>query len=674
MKKLFSIFVVLVLVIAIPATAIPIKAVSSLPNYEPIDMGAKLRETELPIDMLSLPDDYGSGNPIKLWLVLDDYGGYYFFDIFELRAVGNFTEIWVQVSLDWPLGDPRDTPVILDEQVEYILEEFENNIYPTDTTYFGDPDFHNGSDSLLEAWGYVPPGYYYEETGRNVILVSNIRDENYYDYEYPYYIAGFYSPAFEFYFDRNIINIDSYNWEDRIGPDVERPYLYESVIAHEYQHLLHDDYVPGDCTFMNEGFSMYAEILCGYGVSWSHVNHFLYTPDNSLTKWGDQGGINILADYGSAALWTIFLSELMGGADPFVTYYMETGIPGEPGINNALEHFGTGKTLDDVYYEWNLANYLHSTKGSPYTYTSVDLNPKTNPDVIPLNYRKLKFKPVSFSGSDFGSTFTIAGYDTGVVDLAPYSSDYILFTGWNRDATLYFDGGEASAVPYGWEKVGRRTWYSNGVNLLNTLLAGEAYVDPEDPTLTIHTWYYIEDYWDFGFVQVSTDNGETWTSLSNEYTTYQYDPSAYYEITDNLPGLTGYSRHWIKMSFDLSAYANQTVMIGFRYMTDWGYLEEGWYIKSVKVSGTEIINSLEKVETRPPSYFTVTVIRLVGNPNKPSQQVVKSIDVLEINHTDETGEIFIEGTGGHVLLIVSNPSDTTEFQYGLADYEITIQS
>ena len=103
---------------------------------------------------------------------------------------------------------------------------------------------HDGTYSLLEAWGYVEPGYYGDEDGRQVVLVSNVIDDNYFDPTYPNYIAGFYSPSFEAYFDRNIMSIDSYAWEERVGPDGSRPYLYEGVFAHEYQHLLHDDYDP----------------------------------------------------------------------------------------------------------------------------------------------------------------------------------------------------------------------------------------------------------------------------------------------------------------------------------------------------------------------------------------------------------------------------------------------
>ncbi|TFH27289.1 MAG: peptidase M6, partial [Promethearchaeota archaeon] len=71
--------------------------------------------------------------------------------------------------------------------------------------------------------------------------------------------------------------------------------------------MIHDDWNTDDALFMNEGCSMYAEVLCGYELDWGAIDSYFATPDNSLTEWGDQGDINILADYGVAMLWTIYL-------------------------------------------------------------------------------------------------------------------------------------------------------------------------------------------------------------------------------------------------------------------------------------------------------------------------------------------------------------------------------
>lgn len=707
-EKIISVSIALVMVLSILSIAFVPTASSSieLPDYEAVDINSGLAgEVPLPSieDWSSIDPSAGEcsggdtppvGTTVYDWFLdaMSEGEAY----TMTLRAVVGKAEVWVQDDLSFPEDDPRNEfPIdwtLSDEMIEYIAEETDSHIYPTDTEYFGVPLDRYGDDTIFEAMGWPEWTYDWIEVSdpvdpqRIIIKILNYRDDNYYDPTYPYYVAGFFSSGYDSYYDRNMMHIDCWQWWRRVGPEgyqwypdhpeltVERPFLYDSVFAHEYQHLIHADYNPGDDTFMNEACSMFAEILCygSYGIAWGHINSYLYTPDNSLNKWGDQGDINILADYGAAQLWATYLNDNYG--EEFIGYFVQNGIGGVAGINAALEYFEYDKAFDDVYWEWTLANYLHSAEYSPYTYTTLDLNPATNPDVIPLNVHEVKSKYPSFYGSDFGPTITILGYDTGVIDLAPYSSDYILFTNLKGDAILYFDGGEASEVPYGWMMVDGE-WYSDAVNLLNTQIVAEVHVGGSDPWLEIETYWDIEDYWDFGFVQISTDGGVTWNSLEDQegYITYLHDPSAYWPMVENLPGLTVWSGGaYVTLTFDLSAYADMDVMLGFRYMTDWATLHEGWYISSVTVSGNVVpLESFERVPGYP-SYFTVTIVNIEVN-DEPAMKV-KGIKVLDIDHMDETGQIFIEGEHDeHVLVIVSNPSDPTEFKFGVADYEINIK-
>jgi hypothetical protein len=596
MKKIVTTMIVAFLIISMIFMTVSTTTTAAIPDYTQIDIAnapnyeIKIADTSERLMLQSMQAEanaYSEIGEAKWWVVLDNYTGNYYFELFILRAASENTEIWVQEDLAWPDGDPRPTPTITDEQIQYLLNEFDNNIYPTDVEYFGVPNFHDGNNAYLPTqMEELEADYYAEEGGKNVILVSNIIDENYYDYTYPHYYAGFYSPVFEFYFDRNIISIDAYEWEERIGPDVDHPYDYEGIIAHEYQHLIHDDWNPTDDLFMNEGCSMYAEYLCGYGIEPNYINSYFYTPDNSLTVWGDQGDINILADYGAAALWTMYLTDHYGGAAT-ISYFVQSGIGGIDGINNALSHFKYKQSFDDIFHDWRVANLLREKKG-PYSYTSIDLN---TPEIDPIHTNNVNGFPIPWtSSSSFGNTITMLGSDTGVSEIYGYGSDYITFTNWNSPGFIGFDGDDI-AVTQGWTITADGWWSGTGINFQNVLITGIATVSPSDPTLTIETKYDIESNWDFGFVQISTDNGYTWTSLANAYTTTDCDPNALPDIIANLPGLTGYNPdwdYWTTMNFDLTAYSGQTVMIGFRYMTDWVWTLEGWWIKTAAVGGTPL--------------------------------------------------------------------------------------
>ncbi|MFZ5967783.1 MAG: immune inhibitor A domain-containing protein [Bacillota bacterium] len=131
---------------------------------------------------------------------------------------------------------------------------------------------------------------------------------------------------------------------------------------------------------------------------------------------------------------------------------------------------------------------------------------------------------------------------------------------------------------------GSYEWYGGkGDEIDNTVAAAVYLPEASEIMLDFQTWYNIEEDWDFGFVQVSTDEGETWTSLSSGRTTDTIVPDGYPAIKDNMPGYTGSSNGWVNEKIDLTQYAGQEIMLQFRYMTDWGTSLEGFFIDDIKV-------------------------------------------------------------------------------------------
>ncbi|MFX1513033.1 MAG: hypothetical protein ACFFCQ_10635 [Promethearchaeota archaeon] len=598
-----------------------------------------------------------------------------------LRAVVENIEIWVQDDVSFPAGDPRNADpyltLVSDEMVDYLVEEFNDNIYPIDTSYFGIPQDRDGVGSLFEQWGLPPYWYDYMETDnpqRVVLKVLNYRDTNYFDPTYPYYVIGFFSSTYNGYWDRNIIHLDPWAWWQRVGPEgtqwfdsrpdlivpANHAHAIEATTTHEYQHLIHADYNPGDADFMNEGCSTFSEWLCGYGVPWNDINSFLATPDNSLTEWGDQGGINILADYGQAFLWAMYLNDRFGSS--FLSSFVQAGIKGIAGLDAAMYPY----SFNEIYHDWTIANLIHSDKPGHgiYNYKSIDLD-----DANPVRvYDDMTEVPVPLTmGTDFGNTFTILGYDTGISRIGPYGTDYIVFD-WPpgksaKKKVLYFDGDDYYIQEVNhWEYISELGWYSGSGPDFYDVLAGEAYVDPGNPTLTMTTYWDIEDYWDFGFIQVSTDGGVSWTSLGNEYTTDYHDPNALYNIAKNMPGLTSWSGFitpsgWVTMDFDLSDYAGQDVLIGFRYATDGAVDFPGWYISDTDVSGTAL--TLAPWTTLGVN-FQVSVIWALGG-NKHTQYIVRDMD---LNDEVNDGSIMIPVSRPHSAYLVISPL----LEIGFVDY------
>jgi immune inhibitor A len=98
--------------------------------------------------------------------------------------------------------------------------------------------------------------------------------------------------------------------------------------------------------------------------------------------------------------------------------------------------------------------------------------------------------------------------------------------------------------------------------------------------------YIAEEDWDYGFVEVSTDGGDTWSEqkvfdeAGNEVST----PDGYADPNGRMAdyggkryGLTGDSGGWQHQYVDLTPYAGQSIELRLLYATDAGFQERGWF-------------------------------------------------------------------------------------------------
>ena len=90
------------------------------------------------VDPSAAPGNYAVGTT-RLFPALNDAIGLYEFRTFILRAIGTSGEVWVAADLQFPLGDCRGLGELTQAEVEYLLGQFDKQIRPTDTGYFGAP-------------------------------------------------------------------------------------------------------------------------------------------------------------------------------------------------------------------------------------------------------------------------------------------------------------------------------------------------------------------------------------------------------------------------------------------------------------------------------------------------------------------------------------------------------
>lgn len=452
-------------------------------------------------------------------------------------------------------------------------------------------------DSIVDTDVYYFGEYVERPDGNENIdvMIYNIVDESYFDPEFPFYVAGFFWASINEAFNRNMVFVDSFDWENRLGPDVARPFLYEGTVAHELEHLIHNDNDPDELSWVDEGMADLAEYLNGFGHPDSHVVYYLAFHRTSLTNWG--GG---LEDYGASYLFQLYLLENFGSkvddTDTWDNTWTRTLIDEQDNSIAGVEA-ASGADFNELYDAWILANYLDDPAlsgagGWPIGYDEIDLTPFVSTAFSPWSIQR---SITAIYGSDHHGELPIdryyGGFVSGTVEfplgaLPPYAPLYGTYAGIQPEMNIFLRGDAVSGVePHG----GTREMASGGGNMLTDRML--ALNVPVGGTLTFWTWFDIEEEWDYGFVEVSTDDGTTWTPIPGSITRYSENPNSSTAWANSLVGgqastntaITGNSGGWVEATFPLPAASD--VFVRFSYYTDEAVNGQGWFIDDVSVDG-----------------------------------------------------------------------------------------
>jgi len=297
---------------------------------------------------------------------------------------------------------------------------------------------------------------------------------------------------------------------------------------------------------------------------------------------------------------------------------------GLPGLQKVLDSFLTGKKAQDVIHEW--AATVAADKALD---TGVGLRDGSSP--APFQ--------IAAMNSDIYWGTTEAYSTPGA---PPNGSDYVqLRDGAENPLTaeqlssLKFKGTTQFApLPTQWTvdanpplQAGNPAYFGGRADNLDNAMAHEVTVPAGTPTLAADILWSTEVAFDSLFVQVSTDGGNTWTSLGNGDTTNQLSPSANAKLKSNLPGLNGESKTWKHEVFDLTPYAGQKVWISFRYITDSdtrGVDFDGVWVDNITVGGVAVGDgtltgwkSLTEVNPVKVTGFTVQLVGIDTNRKTP---------------------------------------------------------
>ncbi len=593
-------------ILALLAALLPASLVAARsdtpPLPEPVDISHRLKNQPAPdqpyLDGVHLPSggsttasQCGSSNEFLVITITsfdpDNPGSQDV--VFWKESTGTSATLWV--AWDYLVTHYGRQDVITCEMLTY-LQGTMDSIVDTDVYYFGAYDLRPAGNTKID------------------VMIYNIVDESFFDPEFPFYIAGFFWGSVNETFDRNMIFIDSLDWFNRLGantspwrgsdPSLWREYLYEGTVAHELEHLIHHDHDEDEDSWVDEGMADLAEYLNGFGHPDGHVVYYLAYHRTPLTVWG--GG---LESYGASYLFQLYLLENFGVNDgtSFTGWnnsWTHTEIDEQANSIAGVEN-STGAVFNDLYDAWIVANYLDDPSqsgagGFPIGYDTINLTPFTSASYSPWSIRRAI---TDIYGADHHGNLPVnryyGGYKSGTVEyplgeLPPYTPLYGLYKGMEPEMGINLRGNVVSGVaPYsGSYEVAS----GGGHGLTDRTLS---LTPPQDTTggatLTFATWFDIEEEWDYGFVEVSTDSGASWMPIPGSITITSYNPNNSTAWANSLvsgqpstdTAITGNSGGWTTASFTLPA--DTDLLIRFNYYTDEAVNGQGWFIDDVAVNG-----------------------------------------------------------------------------------------
>ena len=350
-----------------------------------------------------------------------------------------------------------------------------------------------------------------------------------------------------------VMAIDSYP----LGTD-----SYASTLAHEFQHMIEWNVARRSPSWFNEGMSQLAEDLNGF-VSQGTASIHLSQPDVQLTTWSSDASQNG-THYGTAQLFMRYFYEQYGSESGLAELIKaDAGNDLEAFVPIAARKRPDIKRFADLFADWAVANVVNDATVADGRYVYELL-----PGAAALSEPRAS-EPVT-TVQQFGTDYL------GVL---------------NGPLTIEFDGAETVGLVGARPKDGRYAWWSNrGDDSVETLTRAFDLSGVQQATLQFATWYEIEKDYDYGFVTVSTDGGETWATLKGQTTT-DFDPQGQ-NFGNGLTGVSGAPDaepdkgtrgEWVDEQMDLTPFAGKQVLVRFWVINDAGYNAQGMLIDDIRI-------------------------------------------------------------------------------------------
>lgn len=437
----------------------------------------------------------------------------------------------------------EDGVAVNENDVKALVDEFQNKAYPTDRDFFGS-EANPGIDGDPHLYILFARGL-----GGSVAGFQSSAD-------------GYSHLAHEFSNEKEMFYINA----DNTSPS-DPSLVY--VLAHEFQHMIQGHQDGNEETWMNEGSSVLAQFLNG-DRNIFFDSSFTLDPDLQLNAWTEGGpSDNSGPHYGAGFLYMAYFLDRFGAE--MTKALVADKANGLKAVDDVLKaqkvtDSATGQpvTADDLFADWAIANYLQDKDVADGRYY----------------YHNYPDMPKISSPTDSIYSCPHGPYSATVHQ---YAADYYEIN-CSGSVTINFLGSQQVGVTPTEAHSGRYAFWGNRADKSDTSLTREFDLSKvTSATLNYWTWWAIEQDYDYGYVEASTDGGATWKILKTPGGA-DYNPTGNafgWAYTANSGG--GDSSQWVQESVDLSEYAGQKIQVRFEYITDDAVNRPGWLIDDIEI-------------------------------------------------------------------------------------------
>ena len=234
------------------------------------------------------------------------------------------------------------------EELTYLSDQFENTIFPIETSIFGDTDGTLGdvdNDPHITLYLTQLPGgggYYDPRNEVTSRSESNAREMVYVDIS---------------------LASGATDLSDKFSRLL-------AIFAHEFQHIIHSNHDPNEHYWVDEGLAELAIDLVGYDRVGS-LAQYLSHSDNSLFLWDyyNEAGQN-RADYRASYLFFRYLADQYG--TDFLSILVSNSRLGAKGVQSSLNAEGHNSVeFFSLFHDWVMSLHLND-KMTPYSISTTN--------------------------------------------------------------------------------------------------------------------------------------------------------------------------------------------------------------------------------------------------------------------------------------------------------------